>query len=166
MIMTILKTANTRGKYRDPNARRDVLRYILDPRKAMHYTGGYGVDMNDPARSMDEVAMMFGKTQGVQLRHFILSFYPKEMNDPVCAECIAEGVAEFFTPSFQVVYAVHEDTAHLNVHIVVNAISYRDGHRFNMGRNLFNAFQNHIKRVLRRYGLHGLWYVSAHSDEV
>ena len=70
--MAILKTANTKGKYYEDHSKDDVIQYVLNPDKTRNYYGSYGVNMNAPAESMNIVSAHFGKSQGVQLRHFII----------------------------------------------------------------------------------------------
>lgn len=161
MFMPVFKLLNTKGKYYDQDARRDVLRYVIDSAKAPHYVGGYNVNLDYPAESMNEVAKQFGKTNGVQLRHYVISFTRMDTKDASVANCIAEWVADYFVPDYQVVYAVHEDSSYLNIHIVVNSISCVDGHRFSMRPQQYNAFKNYVALVMREFGLRRPLYVSA-----
>lgn len=165
MFMPVFKSLNTKGKYYDQDARQDVLRYVIDSAKAPHYVGGYNVDLDDPARSMNEVAKRFGKTNGVQLRHHVISFTQMDTKDAIVADCVAEHVARYFVPDYQVVYAVHEDSDYLNIHIVVNSISCVDGHRFSMRPQQYNAFKNYVTLVLREFGLRRSLYVSADYNQ-
>lgn len=159
--MAILKTANTKGKYYESHAKEDVIRYILNPFKARTYCGAYGVDTNNPAQSMEMKSAQFGKSHGVQLRHFIVSFYPDEVNSPMTANEIAQQFVAFFANEYQVVYAIHEDKPHLHIHIVINSVSYVDGHRYYGTRAEFKSMQKYMQEVLRRYRIHRLEYVSA-----
>ena len=55
-----------------------------------NYYGYYcNVDIKNPAESMRLVSAQFGKAGGVQLRHFITSFYPGELMDIMFANIIA-----------------------------------------------------------------------------
>ena len=73
--MATIKSGTGKGKYCDSNAKADVIAYIANPSKTPHsYIGGYGVDFDNPASSMNAVSASFGKSNGVQLRHFIISF--------------------------------------------------------------------------------------------
>ena len=80
----ILKTSNRKGKYLDLNSKNDVISYILDPNKMIHnYYGGIMVDHYNIAESMKQVSEKFHKEKGVQLRHFILSFSPHEIEPAI-----------------------------------------------------------------------------------
>lgn len=159
--MATLKTANGKGKYRDLDAKGDLINYILNPYKTPHnLTGGAGVDPNNIAYSMSEISANFGKENGVQLRHFILSFSPYELCDLEIAEQIARDVVHYFLREYQTVYSVHEDTDHLHIHIVINSVSHVDGHRYYGTKREFHSFMAYLKKVLFKYGINRLTYVS------
>lgn len=164
--MATLKTANTRGKYHDPYAKEDLINYILNPQKARHYSCGYNVNFDNPADSMEQVSAHYNKTDGVQLRHFIISFHPTELDKPKIANAIAMQIAGFFVFEYQTVYAVHEDKYHLHIHMVINSVSYVDGHRYKGTKKEFYDFKNYLSEVLADYGIYGLRYISAnHVDD-
>ena len=72
--MATIKTGNGNGKYHDPSALHDVITYVLNSWKAPNYFGGYRVNPITPIDDMQRVIEQFGKSNGVQLRHFIISF--------------------------------------------------------------------------------------------
>ncbi len=159
--MAILKTANKRGKYLDDNARYDVIDYILKPEKIVNnYFGMVMLDYDNPSKSMDEVASLYNKANGVKLRHFIISFSRKELSDSKIAEYIGREIMYNIGNTFQCIYAVHEDTDNINLHIVFNSVSYNTGRRFGGTRNEFYALQRMIHKVLCNYGIYRLYYVS------
>lgn len=158
--MAILRTANSRGKYYDEDARYDVVNYVLNPHKAIHYYGGCGVDLTDIAESMDAVAVQYGKNDGIKLRHFILSFSPWEKITLEKVNAVGRAAVMFLGREYQCVYAVHESSDHLHIHIVMNAVSYIDGHRYRGTRQEFYAFKNYMQQVLRQFGISNLIYVS------
>lgn len=159
--MAILKTANYKGKYHDPSAKGMVIRYVLNPYKAPNYIGYNRVDINHPAESMAATSAQFGKSHGVQLRHFIISFDVDEINDPALANEIAYQFMQFFAHEYQAVYAIHEGTENIHIHLVINSVSYIDGHRYYGTRAEFKSMQKYMQQVLQRYGIYTLQYVSA-----
>ncbi len=163
--MATLKTGNKKGSYRDIDSKLDVISYILNPEKAQHsYIGGMSGTPRNIAENMNDVSVYFGKERGVQLRHYIISFSPNEINDPALVNIIAQRIIEYFAEEYQVIYAVHEDKPHLHIHIVINSVSFVDGHRYYGKREEFNAFRNFIKNLLRQYGIYCFYYVS-NSDK-
>lgn len=159
--MAELISGNCAGKYFDPNAKIDVITYILNPMKTIHgYFGGCCVDPNYPAESMEIISEQFGKSAGVQLRHLILSFAPDEANDPAIVNMIAQDVARYIGREYQAVYAVHENKPHLHIHLVFNSCSYVDGHRYRGTYKEFFSLKTFMQDVLRKYGVYNLRYAS------
>lgn len=152
--MAILESFNGNGNYRNENAIQIVTDYIFNSYKTRSgYLGGFGVNPECPAESMMIVSEQFGKSNGVQLRHYVLSFAPCELTNPTIANEIGGRIAQLIGREYQALYAVHENCEHLHIHIVSNAISYKDGHRFYGRRQEFFALKEGIQRILRDYGI-------------
>ena len=159
--MAILKTFNGNGNYRNENAIELVTDYIFNPYKTRSgYLGGFGVNPEGPAESMMIVSEQFGKTNGVKLRHYVLSFAPCELTNPTTANEIGGRIAQFIGREYQALYAVHENREHLHIHIVTNAISYIDGHRFYGRRSEFYKLMEGMRKILYNYGITNLIYDS------
>ena len=62
--------------YDDKDALEAVVQYIC--RGGYGYYGGYGVDPRYAVQQMQLVKQLWGKEQGRQVRHFILSFHKDE----------------------------------------------------------------------------------------
>ena len=162
--MATFKTANQKGKYFDRDAKADTIRYILNPAKAVHgFVGGVGVSPECPAESMELVSERFGKSEGVQLRHYIISFEPHELRKPEIANKIGQEIAVYIGREFQCVYAVHENKPHLHIHLVVNSVSYTDGHRWRGNKAEFYRLINSCRIILQQYNIYQLYYVSANK---
>ena len=75
-----------------------------------HVKAGSGqISLHVPniTEQMDVVAVQFGKTNGVQLRHFIFSFDKYCQVSPQQVEQIAQSLAYFLGRKYQTVFAVH-----------------------------------------------------------
>ena len=160
--MATLTTANVRGKYHDLNSRKDLIAYITNPQKALHQHIYYShTDPNHPVQDMDLVAAQFGKSEGVQARHFIFSFHPLELDSHRKAAEIAQKITDLLGAEYQTVSAVHEDRRHLHIHTVINAISYVDGHRYRGTKREFYFMKHQVGRILYSYGIDRMDYVSS-----
>lgn len=160
--MATIKTANQKGKYHDLNTRHALISYITNPSKTPSGCICYAhVDPDDPAADMDFIAAKYGKSDGVQARHFIFSFSPAELSSPSRTARIAREITAYLGREYQAVCAVHEDRSHLHIHVVINSISYLDGHRYYGRKQEFYALKNQVAQILRRYGIYRLDYVSA-----
>lgn len=161
--MAMLKVLNGKGKYHDLGAREDVAHYICNPLKVESgFMGGIGVT-EDIVGSMDDIAVKFNKVKGVQLRHFVLSFLPDELDCPEDVFEVACEIASFISREYQVVFAVHEDTENLHVHFMFHAVSYRDGHRYLGTKREYYDLLNYVNEILKFYKLK-LMTVSNRSD--
>lgn len=135
------------GKYFDGNAYHDLNAYIFNPEKAA-FVGGTGVTSAETAaEEMQQVARTFGKDKGKRVRHSVLSFSEKENVTPEQADSFAKEIIQFYAPEFQITYAVHENTDDTHIHLLMNQISYQDGHRYEGKKKDYYDFMKHIKSV-------------------
>ena len=165
--MALFKFLNGKGRYRGDDARTNVAEYILNPYKAKHgYIGGAYVNMESIesiVHSMDKIAQQFGKTNGVQLRHFVLSFLPQETRDPQEVYRIGRKIMMFVGQEYQAVFAVHENTANLHIHFMLNSVSHVNGDRYYGKRKDYYIMLNGLKAILHQHGIHTLIPVSCNS---
>ncbi len=162
--MAILKIANSIGKYYDNSSRESVVNYITNPDKTPDgYIGTVGLHSCEYAKEMDELADSYHKNTGVRLRHFVISFESWEVNNPSVAYQIGCDIVEYLGREYQAVFSVHQDTDQLHIHIVINAVSHVDGHRYRGTRGEFYGFKEWIDMVLSRYGIHRVRYLSNHT---
>jgi len=96
----------------------------------------------------------------VQLRHFIVSFTPYEINRPELAYQIGNEICTQLGYEYQTVFGVHENTDELHLHIVTNSVSFIDGHRYKGDRKDFYQTKNHINSVLKKHNIRPVKYVS------
>lgn len=152
--MATIKFANEAGKYADANALETVITYILQVHKTpSRIIGGIGVDLQNATENMHAVSQHFRKDYGIRLRHFILSFYPQETPQIHIAQKIAEQICSHIGKRYQIVYALHEDTAMLHLHFVFNSVSYVDGYKYHGSKEDFYTLLNLIRGILIPYGI-------------
>lgn len=152
--MATIKFLNAAGKYSDANALKNVITYILQPTKTpSHIIGGKCVDLQNAVESMRTIAQHYGKDHGTRLRHFVLSFYPREVYCSHVLQAVAERICSYIGNNYQVVYALHEDTETMHIHFVFNAVSYVDGHKYHGDKHDYHALINYVRCVLHSYGI-------------
>lgn len=154
--MAVLKviTPGNQGKYHDQNVYHDLICYIQNPLKTIHgYIGGIAVNPRNAAYEMQCLAAAYHKDFGGHLRHMVVSFPPGELDQADTAHEIACQLALYYGGRFQITWAVHEDTASLHIHFVMNRVSYLSGKKYEGDKADYYAFQNHVRSVLRAYGL-------------
>lgn len=136
--------------YHDTDALSDVIHYIY--RVGYGYCGGYGIDPRYAAEQMQLVKTLWGKEQGRQIRHFILSFDQTESISYERAMQIGFDICRYYS-GYQSIYALHGDTSHLHLHFAVNTVSYKDGKMYAAGLADWHSLRGYIQ------GLMPQWYV-------
>ena len=135
------------NEYPDEDALLHVLNYVL--RSDLY--GGYAVDPIQAYRQMVMVKNVYHKREGKQLLHFIVSFTTSEAYRVTIDEVLALGfhIAELFG-EYQTVYAVHMDGSHIHIHMVMNSISFVDGHRYRDGLVGFWKVRSELEQLFPR----------------
>lgn len=163
--MATVKFLNAAGKYDDPAARDDVIRYMTQKFKTPSgFVGGCGVDLPYAAQQMREVAESFRKDNKIRIRHFVVTFHPSERVIAAKANLIAMRIAEALGQRYQCVYAVHEDTYHMHFHIVFNPVSYVDGMKYSGTKEEHKALKELLGDCLRTMGIHIFYEVKYRPD--
>lgn len=110
--------------------------------------GGYAIDPSCAYRQMMMVKKAHHKTEGSQLKHFIISFSFDESCRMTMDEMLNIGfVAGQHFDSYQVAYALHSDTHHFHLHLVMNTVSYETGLRYADGRAGFWRLKQELQRL-------------------
>lgn len=71
----------------------------------------------------------YGKTDGRMFYQFVQSFSPEEDVSPEEVHAIGLKLGRRLFPDFEVVVATHVDADHLHSHLIVNSVSWKDGHK-------------------------------------
>ena len=134
-------------KFFDDNSYNDCINYIFNPQKAA-YIGGCNISSAQTAAAeMEQTAIAFGKNSGKHVRHSIVSFDRQEHITPEQANDYAQRIVQHYSPEYQIVYAIHTNTDEVHIHLVMNQISYLDGHRYGGKKKDYYDFMQHIRRV-------------------
>ena len=142
--MAILKLI--RGEYRNSDAIKNLVNYILDINKMpSRCWGGIGVPMGNPVDAMYRIKNVFDKTAGKQAEHFVLAFDSREAENlsPYFMTEIAYEICVFFK-NVQVIFAVHEvkntyisddycDNC-VHIHFVLNTVNVQNVSAVRIGR--------------------------------
>ena len=138
--------------YINPYSVSNLIYYILNPCKVLSFCyGGIGVSLTcqeEIVRQFIDVKKAYGKRDGRQLRHIVISFYSKEVSAEQIFS-IAYDICNYYGKRYQTVFAVHKNTLKLHMHIVVNTVSYVDGLKYSEGKNAYYDFLNHVKEVIK-----------------
>jgi len=140
-----------------PNADKDYLK------NAIHYivfghsdmVGGFNICPECALEQMQIVKKYYGKTEGNQLVHFVISF-DRNVYTAAYADKLARKIAKYYADWYQLVYAVHtkertnDDGYEKNifhVHMVMNSVSFMDGSEYPDDAEEAKKFAKHIAEV-------------------
>lgn len=132
-----------------------IIAYVLDPKKTERMEICEGINCTVPTclDDMRQTKKDYGKTTGREYYHFIRSYAPHEVNSKTGKEVTPKDVLketiEFIQKckikgkdkkgkefewnpfeGYEVLVAVHKDKDHLHAHIIVNSVSFLNGHKF------------------------------------
>lgn len=161
-ITTNPKNSEYIEKYKDDEAISAVIGYIFRPEKTQGYIGGWAVNPRNAAYEMEMVSALYHKRDGVRLRHWVISFADHEV---ACLERIGECsrmqaiyelsqlLSFYYANQHQIVFAVHSDSNLINVHFVMNNVSYVDGHKNTGTYKEYHDYINYCKAQLEPFGI-------------
>ena len=163
--MVYFKKIAYSGKYQDDDAIPQLIGYITQKYKTPHQLiGGFHNDVQNPAGSMIAVSNHFGKNSRIRLHHFVLSFDYSLNGAYHLLWDIGLGVASEIAKRHQIVFAVHEDTNHIHIHFVFNAVSYVDGKKYHGGKTEYKELIHLCTKIIDQVGLSPLAAVNYHPN--
>lgn len=151
---------NEEGKYQDDLAYQNVYRYITRADKTPdNYVIHAGVDSDNAVMEYETVANVYGKNEGVRLRHSIISFKNGEAYIDQVYRVMEMVCWYYFNQGYQIVGAVHQDTDQLHIHFMMNQVSYIDGRKYEGTREQHKHFMNQLKRFCFKMNIN-IYYVA------
>lgn len=149
--MSILKIAAVSEAPRDRILA--MFMYQMAPSKTANgtLTGGYACS---PKRAFEEMILVQKsnrKTDGRQFIPFIVSITPDnpEISNDIYLK-VGNEIARIHQ-DFQCCFALHLDSTTRHLHFLMNAVSYRDGHKYSQSRADLGIFRQKTNDILFRY---------------
>lgn len=156
--MAINKVVNKSTK--SHGAMRNVLEYVLRDEKVkegyVFINGPYAgetVNYDELYQTWIKEKHLWGKDSGRMYAHNIISFHKDEKVSPEEVLEIGKAYAEKHFPGHQYVISVHQDKDHLHCHIVVNSVSYIDGHKLHQTKHDLERQKEFTNNLCRERGL-------------
>ena len=122
-----------RNKAQSASVLRNVVEYVEQEKKTtwagVRMVVGHNCVPQSALTEMQMTKNRFHKTDGRQFYHFVQSFSAEDDLTPQEVNAIGLEFAQRQFPDFEVVVATHVDTGHLHNHLVVNSVSFKDGHK-------------------------------------
>ena len=142
------------AKYHDLDSYDSVVRYIQRQDKTVpRFCGGIAVNPAQAALEMQILTKAYRQEEGSCLRHMVLSFTPREIDDMGHANGLAFEIAEYYGGSYQITWAVHGDKRHIHIHFIMNKVSYLNGKKYHGTKKDYYDVINHTKTVLWQLGI-------------
>lgn len=133
-----------------------ALDYISDADKTQggRLIAGVNCRPDSAYEEMRETKKHFGKIDKRQAYHLIISFQEGEIDADTAFEVTEKFVKEYLGNSYEAVYAVHDNTAHIHSHIVFNSVSFADGRKYRYEKGDWERYIRPItERLCKEFGL-------------
>lgn len=141
---------------------KNAIQYILNPEKTKDglLTGGNsGTVPADVLANFLETKREFGKLDGRQGYHFVISFAKGETDEQTAYQVISGFCQEYLGDAYDYVFTVHDDKDHLHGHIIFNSIDRIEGYKYRYQKGDWEKYiQPVTDKVCARHGLKPLEY--------
>lgn len=116
---------------------------------------GIGVAPETAKEEMVVTKELYSKTGGRTYKHFVQSFAPGEKVTPQEAHVIANQFVKRCSlfSDFEVLIATHNDRNHVHSHFIVNSVSYKDGHKYQMSANDLQSMKDLSDDICKEHNL-------------
>ncbi len=134
-----------------------IINYVTKKEKTIEkkLCSGFNCNVYTAAKEMQLTKELYNKTAGRTYKHFIQSFAPDENITAVQAHEIAGEFVKNcpLLSDFEVIYCTHVDKEHIHTHIVVNSVSFMDGHKFQMSKKDLEDMKELSNTLCLKHGL-------------
>ena len=154
-ISKILNMKDCGGHFHGKHLKRS-LDYVMNPEKTQdgRLVGAINCQVDSAFEQMKATKRKFGKVDKRQGYHIILSFKEDEVNPDTAFEITRRFVEEYLGKSYEAVYVVHDNTAHVHSHIVFNSVSFGDGKKYRYEKGDWAKYIQPItNKLCQEYGL-------------
>ena len=132
-----------RNSYPDLESVQRLLNYVL----RTSFYGGYAIDPEYAFDQMRLVKEAYHKTEGVQLKHFLLTFSHEEMMHLDFKDLLELGFqVGKVLERYQIVYCIHLDSDYIHMHFVMNTVSFEDGKKYSDGLVGFQRIKDFLEK--------------------
>lgn len=133
---------------------------------------GIGCTPETAKEEMQATKELWGKTGGREYKHFTISYAPEEKITTEQAHKNAKELIEN-TPALkghECLVATHKDKKHIHSHIIVNSVSYENGHKLQWSKHDLADLKQRTNEQSRQQGLHvpekGKHFDGTRNDDV
>ena len=133
----------------------NVIDYAADGDKTekCFYVSGVNCLPENVKQTFGDTQKRWGKTMGIVAYHMYQSFAEGEVNADTAHMIGVKLAEELFGDRFEALVATHLNTDHFHNHIVINAVSWKDGKKYNDCNATYAKIREISDRLCREYGL-------------
>ena len=153
--MPILKAIDRPGK-----SIKTAINYAAkDAKKEKDETLFCGVNCADnpaiAAYQMQKTKELYGKTDGRQYKHYVLSFAEGEISKENAKTYAKELATQCFGDRFEVACGIHINSTggKIHAHFVVNSVSFVDGKKLHFSKTDLENFKNFNDKIAKKYDI-------------
>jgi len=145
--MATIKRLSSKGSIKN------IINYVLNKEKTTErIIGGKDISFSNAIAEMNTTKELYGKKEGISYHHIIQSFKPGEIT-PEKAHKIGIELAEKQFKNFEVLVATHKDKEHIHNHLIINSVSFKDGHKLIADKTSLKEIKLENDRICLREGL-------------
>ncbi|MBQ6182644.1 MAG: relaxase/mobilization nuclease domain-containing protein [Clostridia bacterium] len=132
-----------------------VIDYAADGDKTekCFYVSGVNCLPENAKEAFATTQKRYGKTTGKVAYHMYQSFAEGEVDAQTAHDIGVKLAEEVFGDRFEALVATHLNTDHFHNHIVINAVSWKDGLKYNDCKESYARIREVSDRLCREYGL-------------
>ena len=133
----------------------NVIDYAADGDKTekCFYVSGVNCLPENAKETFAATQKRWGKTTGKVAFHMYQSFAEGEVDADTAHKIGVKLAEELFGDRFEALVGTHLNTAHFHNHIIINAVSWKDGLRYNDCNATYEKIREVSDRLCREYGL-------------
>ena len=139
--MAVIKRLSSKGNVKD------IINYVLNKEKTNErIIDGKDCKPLNAAEEMNATKKLYDKADGRSYCHIIQSFKPGEIT-PEKAHKIGIELAEKQFKNHEVLIATHKDKEHIHNHLIINSVSFRDGHKLITDKESLREIKHESNRI-------------------
>ena len=153
--MPIFKAIDRPGK-----SVKNVINYAAkDSKKEKDESLFYGVNCADnpviAAYQMQKTKELYGKTDGRQYKHYVLSFAEGEISKDSAKTYAKELAEKCFGDRYEVAVGIHINSkgGKIHAHFIVNSVSFVNGKKLHFAKQDLEKFKNINDSIAKKYGI-------------
>ena len=168
MALTKLMHMKQCGKGNPARHLKNAIAYIMQEKKTDQgrwIGGNAGSTWQEVYQTMLETKQEFGKQNGRQGYHFVISF--KEEAAPEEVYKVLENFCrEYLGENYDYVFSVHTDSTHIHGHIIFNSVSRTDGLKYHYTKGDWEKYiQPVTDKICSKYGFEKFEYEGGESRD-